>query len=659
MKKGWKWILAMLTAVCATFAAACNHNEEGAGDDSGTNVETPSTGENTGDGTGENENNGDGGTGDTDADNVGDNNGDDNNNDENDNNGDNDGNNENEENNGDDDEGTNIVKPGADTQGNVFFTGADERAVKKYADNVTVEKVSAPVNGMKITTVNDWSRVDITLTKDGAPLTEADLSEYRYIEINVYAEQAGTRLFFLSQPLTALQQGENKIKLSTWDMLYQLKQSGDAYDFETGAGYFQIWEGGHTVVFGEMVGVIDPKEEVPSGSVGEATSADILNDCERAVNGAFEVAHITAETSALHAIEGDCSIKVVADASTYTGESAYQYGTALIYLKKNGVPLTRAQIAAYDYIELNVYAESVGTVITFYNHVVGELSIGENVLRISSEDFLAQVDGGNKGTIFEPYDYASGYAYFQVAQYKGTSNTLYFDNIRGVSEGVVEFGNVFILGDSYSTFEEYIPYGSDAAWYRQTPAFVTDVDKATETWWWQLLQETNSNLLLNASFSGTTMCNTGYDGVLGGAKGTSFTTRLQEYIDAGYFEENKVDTFFLFGGTNDIWSNADNKYDIGQPKYTDWEETDLNYLLPAFCYLIYQIKTGVNPTKLVFILNDELVSHDKVAVEKYKEICAYYGVEVVELAAISKQSGHPDEAGMTSIKNQIIQHFKK
>ena len=248
--------------------------------------------------------------------------------------------------------------------------------------------------------------------------------------------------------------------------------------------------------------------------------------------------------------------------------------------------------------------------------------------------------------------YDGSHFYFVVYE----AATLYFDNVRGVNEDVVNLGNVFILGDSYSTFEEYIPYISDAAWYRKTPAFVTNVDAVTETWWWQLLNETDSNLLVNASYSGTTMCNVGYNNA--DSTSTSFTTRLQKYIDEGYFEENHVDTFFLFGGTNDVWSNADNKRDVGAVKYADWTKEDLNQIIPAFCYLLSQIKTQVKPTRLVFVLNDELASWDTSIVEGYKTACAYYGVNLVELSGITKQSGHPDELGMTAIKTQIIAYCR-
>lgn len=46
---------------------------------------------------------------------------------------------------------------------------------------------------------------------------------------------------------------------------------------------------------------------------------------------------------------------------------------------------------------------------------------------------------------------------------------------------------VAVLGDSYSTFEGFIPKGY-ATWYSPTaPPETTDVNKVEQTWWWQLI----------------------------------------------------------------------------------------------------------------------------------------------------------------------------
>ena len=71
---------------------------------------------------------------------------------------------------------------------------------------------------------------------------------------------------------------------------------------------------------------------------------------------------------------------------------------------------------------------------------------------------------------------------------------------------------VSILGDSYSTFENYVPEGN-ASWYAPVPwEGRTDVTDVRQTWWWQLIDEGGYKLGVNDSYSGATISYTGYDG---------------------------------------------------------------------------------------------------------------------------------------------------
>ena len=75
----------------------------------------------------------------------------------------------------------------------------------------------------------------------------------------------------------------------------------------------------------------------------------------------------------------------------------------------------------------------------------------------------------------------------------------------------MSFGNVLIFGDSYSTFEAWIPEGN-ASYYPPTTESRPMIDDVKDTWWHSLITETNSNLVLNESWSGSTVGYTGYDG---------------------------------------------------------------------------------------------------------------------------------------------------
>lgn len=207
-------------------------------------------------------------------------------------------------------------------------------------------------------------------------------------------------------------------------------------------------------------------------------------------------------------------------------------------------------------------------------------------------------------------------------------------------------GNVFVLGDSYSTFEGCIPEGYNT-WYYKKIQNPTDVDDVRQTWWKQLLESTDSNLVRNSSFSGTTICNTGYHG---DCSDTSFIGRFDKLVQAGYFEENPVDTLFVFGGTNDSWADAP----LGELLYADWSKEALFSVLPAVCYLMHRLKSTLPQTRILFVINTGLKPE---IANGIKTACAMFGLENIELKDIAKQDGHPNQEGMTQIKEQILAYL--
>lgn len=209
---------------------------------------------------------------------------------------------------------------------------------------------------------------------------------------------------------------------------------------------------------------------------------------------------------------------------------------------------------------------------------------------------------------------------------------------------MINIGNTFILGDSYSTFEGYIPEGY-IAYYKKAGREETDVTLVDQTWWHMLLEETESTLVRNCSYSGTTICHTGYNGA--DCKNISFVARFEKLLSENFFGENKIDTFLLFGGTNDSWADSP----IGELTWSDWKTEELYSVLPAFCYLIHKIRTNLPETRVVCILNTEL---KPVITDNFKIVCEKYGVDIVELNDIDKNSGHPTIKGMKQIKDQVL-----
>lgn len=207
----------------------------------------------------------------------------------------------------------------------------------------------------------------------------------------------------------------------------------------------------------------------------------------------------------------------------------------------------------------------------------------------------------------------------------------------------MKLGNTVIFGDSYSTFKGYIPEGY-SVYYHETRE-IPDVRRVEDTWWHKLTAELEGNILRNDSWSGSTICYTGYNGV-DCSKSSSFIYRINKLEAEGFFRDNKLDTVLIFGGTNDNWANAP----IGEMKYSDWNKEELYNVLPAICYFINRVKELAPDARVVCIINTELKN---VVTDGFINACEHYGVEYVKLSDIDKMNGHPSIKGMESIKEQI------
>jgi len=197
---------------------------------------------------------------------------------------------------------------------------------------------------------------------------------------------------------------------------------------------------------------------------------------------------------------------------------------------------------------------------------------------------------------------------------------------------------VSILGDSYSTFKGYVPEGN-RVWYSTTPkAEKTDVDDVRQTWWWQVVNEGGFILGVNESYSGATVCNSGYNG--DDYSDRSFVTRLPRL--------GSPDVILIFGATNDSWAKAP----LGEFVYDKQQRGHFYEFRPAFAYLVDQAIKRYPGTEVYVIVNDVL---DKEVESSIKTICGHYNVPYIMLHGIDKKAGHPTRLGMTQIKEQVLE----
>ena len=152
---------------------------------------------------------------------------------------------------------------------------------------------------------------------------------------------------------------------------------------------------------------------------------------------------------------------------------------------------------------------------------------------------------------------------------------------------------VSILGDSYSTYEDFVTPSTNELWYyAKNSDQKTDVKDVRQTWWHQLIKENGWRLAVNNSYSGATISYTGYDG--NDYSPRSFNTRMDNL--------GQPDIIFIFGATNDSWAGSP----IGDFKYEDIKKADLYEFRPALAHMLRWMTDRYVNTEIYFILNTEI-----------------------------------------------------
>ena len=194
-----------------------------------------------------------------------------------------------------------------------------------------------------------------------------------------------------------------------------------------------------------------------------------------------------------------------------------------------------------------------------------------------------------------------------------------------------------ILGDSYSTFEGWIP--GEYACYYPNPEKVADVLSVENTWWHILMRRKGLQLVINDSYSGSTVCTHVRDGQ---PLSSAFAQRAKRVFSG----QCRMDYIFVFGGTNDSWLSRT----VGEPKFSNRTEEDLQQVLPAYCEVLEQLISHNPDSKIIAVVNTDLNRDIHLGI---MNAAIHYGVTVVVLKDIHKENGHPSALGMGQIADQI------
>lgn len=208
-----------------------------------------------------------------------------------------------------------------------------------------------------------------------------------------------------------------------------------------------------------------------------------------------------------------------------------------------------------------------------------------------------------------------------------------------------------VLGDSYSTFDGWMQPSWNAVWYFPETSERTnrknDVKLVEQTWWHLVSVDMGYEIEKNNSFSGSTICYTGYKDKDGNHRDYSDRSFVGRAADLGH-----PDVILVCGGTNDSWCGAP----VGEYKWNRWTNDELHCFRPAMAKMCSELKELYPKARIVFILNSELREDIN---ESVHTVCRHYRIECVDLHDIEKQSGHPSIAGMRAFASQVEGQLKK
>ena len=255
---------------------------------------------------------------------------------------------------------------------------------------------------------------------------------------------------------------------------------------------------------------------------------------------------------------------------------------------------------------------------------LGNVSVEENDVT-----FLSKNQGSNK------YELADNITINESNVIKSQTNE---------TQNPISGKTVSIVGDSYSAFTGWVPEDNNINF----DGTYNGVASVSDMWWFKVIQKFNMSLMLNESWSGSTICNTGYNA--SDATATSFLTRITKRYGATNTLGQKPQVLFVLGGLNDTWA----KSPLGNVKYSDWTTDDLKTTLGAYSKMINDILL-YNPG--IEIINFEYAAVSQAIRDGKALICEHFGVKNVPISVVDSLSGHPTTTGMQQIVDQIITAF--
>lgn len=268
-----------------------------------------------------------------------------------------------------------------------------------------------------------------------------------------------------------------------------------------------------------------------------------------------------------------------------------------------------------------------------YETVKTKISVGDEVTYIPKEDF----------STIRYWFYYKDFSETFFAKTETTVAQNYLSKfVEQLKETIKKYNIMGILGDSYSTYNGWIPTENGAYF----PA--NDVTDAKSTWWYLLAEKLKCTIGLNDSWSGSTICTDVRPEL---PEDSSFVKRIDKSFGSQNTLKIKPDLLIIYGGTNDCWLSRTE----GDIITANWTEDDLKNIVPALCYVFDKAKTYNPGCKIIFVLQNDVVLWGDTLRQKIKKACKEYKIDCVELdRTVEIENSHPTKNGMKTICNFIF-----
>lgn len=193
------------------------------------------------------------------------------------------------------------------------------------------------------------------------------------------------------------------------------------------------------------------------------------------------------------------------------------------------------------------------------------------------------------------------------------------------------------IGDSISTYQDYIPEGYDCFY----PYPTADVNDVNFTWWMQVVNKLGAGLFVNNSYSGSCVSTT-----------NSSATQNDSRLATTVFGEEKPDVIVIYMGSNDCASIYVDLQGFG-PAYEKMLQK-LQALCPDAEIVVCTL------AKTIFYSSEDQAAYN----EKIIEAANKYNATLLDLsdADISNHlvdSAHPKTSGMNIIASKVIEELLK